>query len=535
MGKGKGTVASSANQWFGSAGPDDVAGSQAPTLLWEAVESISDGFALFDAEDQMVFCNGNCRRQLDGMADVIRPGIPFETVLRTALDRGLLIIPNIAPEDWLQQRLADHRLGRGYHEVELASGIWLGIREFRTRDGGCVSIQSDITARKKAEQALTHSEERYALALAGTNEGIWDWDVGTDLIYVSPRLRDFLDMPSVPLQCGREWLACIHPEDRDRYRAALTDHLCGHSAFFSCQYRLVEAAGARWVRHRGLALRNEQGRAFRMAGSLADITRDKLAQLALAEAKEQAELANRAKTEFLANMSHELRTPLNAIIGFSEIMLTESLAPLASDAHRSHLTEILDAGRHLLAVINDILDVSRIEAGQFTIQPEPVDMSRVMESSLRLIRLRAERQGVCLATECGAPPPRIMGDARLLKQALLNLLANAVKFTPGGGTVTIGCRREADQSFCFTVTDTGIGMKEEDIPTALRPFRQVDGALNRRYTGAGLGLPLAKAFVELHNGALTVASVPNQGTTVTLRFPAARILDARPEGEPLAG
>ena len=274
-------------------------------------------------------------------------------------------------------------------------------------------------------------------------------------------------------------------------------------------------------------------------GELTDSFNTMLAQIqshddGLRAAWREAEAASRAKSEFLANMSHELRTPLNAIIGFSEIINKELLGPLETDRYRHYAGDILDSGHHLLEVISDILDISKVEAGEFELQAEETDLTGIIEQSVVLVRERAESAGLGLAIEAEPDLPLLIVDSRLIKQSLINLLSNAVKFTPAPGQVTVGAVRKPDGSVALSVSDTGIGIAAEDIPSVLQPFSQIESAFSRSHSGTGLGLPLAKSFIEAHGGTLEVQSEIGKGTTVTLHFPPERTLERPRRAAPSA-
>jgi len=250
-----------------------------------------------------------------------------------------------------------------------------------------------------------------------------------------------------------------------------------------------------------------------------DITQMKERESVLRAAKEEAELASRSKSEFLANMSHELRTPLNAVIGFSEVMAHELFGPMGQPKYKDYINDILRSGRHLLDVINDILDIAKLQSGKAELNRRPTAIGDVVDDAMRIVGAQAKAAGIELTRSIDPDIPVIEGDSTRLRQLLLNLLSNAVKFTPAGGKIAVAAAR-CDEGVRIAVSDTGIGMAAKDIPKALEPFSQIDSSMTRKYGGTGLGLPLSKLFAELHGGRLSIESAPGQGTTVTVVLPA---------------
>jgi len=255
-----------------------------------------------------------------------------------------------------------------------------------------------------------------------------------------------------------------------------------------------------------------------------DITERRAAAAHLTDAKNQAEIANRVKSEILANTSHELRTPLNAIIGFSAFIKDEALGPLGNPAYVDYVNDIHESGKHLLELINDILDVASLEATQLTVFETTFNLGKCIAASVRLVMPRAKNNNLRVRFNANGHDVFILADERRMKQIFLNLLSNAVKFTPDGGDVCISIDSLDADGLCIRVVDTGIGMNADDIAKALTKFGQVDSDQVRKYTGTGLGLPLTQGLVKLHGGALDIESEKGQGTTVTVYLPKARIV-----------
>ena len=263
------------------------------------------------------------------------------------------------------------------------------------------------------------------------------------------------------------------------------------------------------------------GREAMVVTAALDITERRKTERDLTAAKELAEVANHSKTEFLANMSHELRTPLNAIIGFSQLMAGEMLGPLATPKYVGYASDIAASGEHLLGIINDILDVSKLEAGKLDLTEEPIDLARAIGDLLRLVEQKARAGKVCIETGIDPGLPRLVADGRKIKQILLNLLTNAIKFSPPGGTVEIAVRVQAG-AVVIAIADHGIGMDARELQVAVSRFGQVASAWSRRHPGTGLGLPLAIGLTEMHGGNLAIRSSKEIGTTVTVTFPPER-------------
>jgi PAS domain S-box-containing protein len=376
------------------------------------------------------------------------------------------------------------------------------------------------------EPAATLLAERLDDVTRLVSDWIWETDENLVLAYVSPRVTEVLGWHPREL-VGRPLLELGEFVLHEGQAEPLSPRR--HTPFRDLPFAMRHRDGSSRLFHvSSLPMFCPATGAFRgFRGTARDVTELKEREHALLAAKELAEVANRSKSEFLANISHELRTPLNAIIGFSEIMRDEIFGPIGSAQYREYLGDVLDSANHLLDLINDILDVAKAEAGKLELAEAEIDMGAVFGAAIRLVRERAQRQRLELDLLVEPELPPVLADERKIKQILLNLLSNALKFTPEGGHVAASVALDPDGSLVLAVRDTGIGIAPEDIATALTPFGQVEGALSRRHEGTGLGLPLSRAMAELHGGTLSVESAIGKGTIVRVRLPPERVLRQR--------
>ena len=377
--------------------------------LRDAIETIPEAFVVWDADNRLVLCNSNFQELHNLPDEAIMVGASYESVVaagRKPVVRTKAITggPNIP--------------GARTFEAQLEDGRWLHISERRTKDGGYVSVGTDITTLKTHEEKLVDSEKRLMATVADVS---------------------------------------------------------------ASQQRLAE-----------------------------------LAEKYAAE-KTRAEEASQAKSKFLANMSHELRTPLNAIIGFSEIMESAMFGPLGAEKYNEYCTDIRSSGQYLLDVINDILDMAKIEAGRIRLDIEELDLDALLAEAIRVVSARAQDKQLELVAKI-SPELGLRADRRALKQIMLNLLSNAVKFTSAGGRVTVR-GRAADSCIVLAIADTGIGIDKESLARLGRPFEQVESQLTKSHHGSGLGLAIAKSLVELHGGRMRIRSTLGKGTLVVVRMP----------------
>ncbi|MBZ9844317.1 PAS domain-containing sensor histidine kinase [Mesorhizobium sp. CA5] len=383
--------------------------------LRTAIENINESFVLWDAAERLIMCNSKFQKD-NGLSD--RDVMPGAT--RDMLEQRMLAFAS-------ERRLAN---ANGPHggitlERQLADGRWLQVNELRTRDGGVVSVGSDITQIKLHQEKLVDSERRL--------------------------------------------MATIHDLS--------------------------------------LARRAEEER----ASELVELNRKYMKET------ERAEAASRAKSEFLANMSHELRTPLNAIIGFSELMQQGLFGPLGSERYEEYATDINGSGKYLLGVINDILDMSKIEAGQFSLDHEEIDLCPLIKETVRVISLQAAEKSINVETRI-ADTMRLYADRRAIKQIAINLLSNAVKFTGQGGKITVRARNTSG-ALLLTIEDNGCGIPKQALSKLGRPFEQVQNQFSKNHTGSGLGLAISRSLAELQGGALKIRSTEGVGTIVSVRIP----------------
>jgi len=375
---------------------------------------------------------------------------------------------------------------------------------------------------KWAEAKLFESQERFELAVHGSGDALWEYDARTDENWFSPRFVELLGYQTDELPPTLDtWKEHVHPEDRDRAEAAFQVHL-ENGAPYDIEYRMRTRQGNyRWFRARAKSLRDADGQAYRVSGTVSDITDRKQMEEDLARSKGEADAANQAKSEFLANMSHELRTPMNAILGYSE-MLMEEAEDLGQEDFIPDLQKINKAGAHLLALINDVLDLAKIESGKMEAFPENIDLDGLIDEVSATAHPLLEKNNNTLAIERGKDIGMAYQDLTKIRQTLFNLLSNAAKFTHDG-TITLRVDRTVQDGvdwLILAVSDTGIGIAADKIEHVFQEFSQADGSTTRDYGGTGLGLAISRRFCELLGGNLSLRSEVGEGSTFTVRIPA---------------
>jgi len=500
-----------------------------------------------------------CRFKPDGSLTFVNRaycqfhGKSKEELLGTNFLETLPVEDIAIPLSWFEALPAEQPVVSFDHRVTGPDGLTLwqqcSVRRLFREDGQTLEFQAvvqDITHRKQTEQSLRTSERKYRSLVANIPDTVWTADANRKLLYVSETAEKILgySLEELTQGAGTMWLDRIHPNDIPKVQHAY-ERLFTNEEAFDVEYRIRRKDGQWiWLQNRAPSTYLRDG--TRCAdGLLSEVTQRKLVEEEFQRAKDAAEAANRAKSQFLASMSHELRTPLNAIIGFSEILTDRTFGDL-NDRQRKYTNNILNSGNHLLQLINDILDLSKIEAGRLELSRTSFSLARVMQNVETIVKTLAYKKGIALTFDVTAAPPELFADEGKFKQIMYNLLSNAIKFTPDKGQVTVTATRSqppdvqgapelkgprSGECLILTVADNGIGIHPRDHERIFAEFEQVDSSYGRCQQGTGLGLALTKRLIELHGGRIKVESegIEGKGSRFTFLLP----LRAEPKPAPV--
>ena len=490
-------------------------------ILRTTVENIVQGLCVFDAEGRLALWNQNWLNLLALPAEFARAGTPLAEIVLWRAARG--DYGPGAPAEILARRMgALSALDDHVDERMLPDGRAVEVLGVPMPGGGRLTTYTDITVRRNAERALREKSEVLETTLESVDQGIAMFDREFRLIAANRRYYQLLELPPGEFGLGTPFVTFLdHTARRGDFGLGEVEELVVER--LQAAQRLQPYAFER-VTPGGIVVeaRRKPTAEGGFVTTYTDISERKRQEDELRAAKTTAERASEVKSLFLAKMSHELRTPFNAIIGFAEMIAGRSLGDGrdAIEAYAGYAAEIRDSGQHLLDLLNNILDISKIESGRMAVQIDRFDLRQTLNSALGMIRALAHSQGVALILVTKAPLPDTRADERAVKQIVANLLSNALKFTPEGGRITLEARPSEDGGFEIRVGDTGVGIAPDQIERVLLPFEQGDNRYSRAMGGTGLGLALVKGLVELHGGTLRIESELGQGTTVIAAFPA---------------
>ncbi|MBY5922377.1 response regulator [Ferrimonas balearica] len=495
------------------------------SLLRSLIDAIPEAIVFKDTEGRYLGCNKAAERVLGQSESEIIGALVTET---DPSERGR----RIREEDI---QVLKERVPLRYQErvmIEGKSKLLDALRlPFYTRRGellGMIAVWRDITRESEQQEQIKRSEQRYHLAMDAVEDGLWDWYLDSNQVICNPAYYTMLGYQpdEFPLLI-ETYYELMHPDDRQRVERYIDDYLDMPDQSFSMEFRLRGKSGHyHWILSRGRAVEfDDLGEPTRLLGTHKDITRQKENEVALLEAKQDAELANRTKSEFLANMSHEIRTPMNAVLGMLHLALRTDVDPRQKD----YLDKARLSAESLLRIINDILDFSKIEAGKLELEQTEFALDKVLEHAISINSIKAQEKGVELLLYAPVSAGlHLMGDPLRLGQVLVNLLSNAVKFTEQG-EVELGCEdlkeRDGRITLKFWVRDTGIGISEHQQRHLFDAFSQADGSTTRQFGGTGLGLSISKHLVAMMGGDIEVESQPGVGTTFSFTIDAQRVAE----------
>ncbi|MEW5881589.1 MAG: PAS domain S-box protein [Pseudomonadota bacterium] len=493
-------------------------------LLQVVIENTSVLVVITNAQREIEWVNGAYTRLTGWTIDEIRGRTPASFLHGPATDRA--VVQRI-DETIARGETVDYAELLNYRKDGTPYWVSVNIQPIRDGDGAIthfVAIEHDITERKRAERRLRSSERRLAEAQRLAQIGNWELDLRSNVLLWSEEVFRIFEIDSRKFKATYEaFLDRIHPDDRDAVNAAYWNSVHNREPY-EIEHRLLFSDGrVKWVVERGRTDYNERGAPLRSRGTVQDVTERKAAEAARRE-KDLAERASLAKSQFLSQMSHELRTPLNAVLGFAQILLADRKEPL-TDTQRARVACIQDAGGHLLALINDLLDLSRIEAGGLALSIEPIDVDGVLQEAIALVQARADERGITLRRTVARNALRVAADRTRLRQVLVNLLSNAIKYNREGGSVTVEARATTDGTAAICVIDTGIGIPADRIARLFVPFERL-GQEAGPIEGTGIGLALVRAIVERMQGRVTVDSEAGVGSTFCVQLPSAAAVAA---------